>query len=400
MTGRRAAVRIDVRGVVAIRAGSSVGEASAGGGPVQGGRILIRGEAASEVQHCTRSPAPSSDLREQIAIHRNPAATGRYRLDMTYECSIMSECRQYVFADWNCSKESAMKITFACEHCGHQFAVDESLAGQHGRCKSCGREMDVPAPEFRLEPLAEDASDRPEVERPSAPPRQSSSPGRARKEGVKLAPVEKPSRRPSSSEDDPDDGKPYQLDKDFEPPQSAVPSSADPILMEARAGWRHTVRVITGKLSKFEDAIYLILMVFWLIGAVAFLFELKPLAWTMLGLLVICSFLLLLLDGFEVFIKPFQEGLRHGLAFVLIPPYAIYYVATRWKQMKRPFKKAIGAFGPLIVLLLLVVFSRPIRDWFLHAPPKKSEGETPSISSGVIPSPVRSARTGGELQVG
>jgi hypothetical protein len=146
-----------------------------------------------------------------------------------------------------------------------------------------------------------------------------------------------------------------------------------------------------GKLSKFEDAIYLVLMLFWLIGAVAFLFELKPLAWTMLGLLVICSLLLLLLGGFEVFIKPFQESLRHGLAFILIPPYSIYYVATRWKLMKRPFKKAIGAFGPLIVLLLLVVFSRPIRDWFLHAPPKKADGEASSISTGVQIEPIRLA---------
>jgi hypothetical protein len=99
----------------------------------------------------------------------------------------------------------------------------------------------------------------------------------------------------------------------------------------------------------------------------------------MLGALVISSVMLLLLGGFEVFVKPFQESLRHGLAFVLLPPYAIYYVATRWKQMKRPFRKAIGAFGPLIVLLLLALFSRPIRDWFLHAPPKKEDTETSSV---------------------
>ena len=105
----------------------------------------------------------------------------------------------------------------------------------------------------------------------------------------------------------------------------------------------------------------------------------------MLGLLVICSLLLLLLGGFEVFVKPFQESLRHGLAFVLIPPYAIYYLATRWNQMKRPCRKAIGAFIPLIVLLLLVLFSRPIRDWFLHSPHKKGETETSStLSSGTI----------------
>jgi hypothetical protein len=288
-----------------------------------------------------------------------------------------------------------MKITFAREHCRHEFAVDESLAGQHGRCKNCGRELDVPSPEFRLQPLAENVNDGAEVGQRSTPSKQPSSPGGARKEGAKLTPIEKLSRQRSSFEGDLDDGKPYEIDNDFEPPQSAVPSSPVSILMEAPAGWRHTVRVIMGKFAKFEDAIYLLLMAFWLIGAVAFLFELKPLAWTMLGLLVICSVLLLLLGGFEVFIKPFQESLRHGLAFVLIPPNAIYYVATRWKQMKRPFQKAIGAFGPLIVPLFLVLFSRPTRDWFLHAPPKKSEEETPTISSGSILSPLRLASTVG-----
>jgi hypothetical protein len=287
-----------------------------------------------------------------------------------------------------------MKITFTCEHCGHQFAVDESMAGKHGHCKNCGQEMVVPSPGFRLEPVAEAASERTDAARPAAPATQSPSPGRTRKQGVKLAPVEKRSGRESILEGDLDDGKPYEIDKDFEPPQSAVPSSSVPILMEARAGWRHTVRSLMGKLAKFEDAIYLVLMFFWLVGAIAFLFELKPLAWTMLGLLVICSFLLLLLGGAEVFIKPFQESLRHGLAFVLIPPYAIYYVATRWKQMKGPFMKAVGAFGPLTVLLLLVVFSRPIRDWFLHAPPKKPEGQTSSISSGGVGEPTRLADLG------
>ena len=65
-----------------------------------------------------------------------------------------------------------MKITFTCEHCGHQFAVDESLAGKQGRCQNCGKEMDVPSPEFRLQPLAEDVSDGSESEQRSSDQRQ------------------------------------------------------------------------------------------------------------------------------------------------------------------------------------------------------------------------------------
>ena len=273
-----------------------------------------------------------------------------------------------------------MTMKFSCEQCGHPFEVDESLAGKRGHCKSCGHEMAVPTTGFRLEPLPATSGEGHD-EGPKASKKQAPAHGKLRKERVKLTPVEEPSRKVSSSEEDLDDGIPYEIDKDFEPPRSAVPSSSVPLLMEARAGWRHTMRKLLGKLSKFEDAIYLVLMFFWLIGAVAFLFELKPLAWSMLGALVICSLLLVLLGGFEIFVSPFKESLRHGLAFLLLPPYTIYYIATRWKQMKRPFRKAIGAFLPLIVLLVLALFGRPIRDWFLHPPPKKDEMQAASISS-------------------
>jgi hypothetical protein len=117
-------------------------------------------------------------------------------------------------------------------------------------------------------------------------------------------------------------------------------------------------------------------MAFWLVGAFAFLFELKPLAWTMLALLTLCSLLLLLLGGFEIVIKPFKESLLHGLAVLLVPFYVFYYVATRWKEMKQPFRKAISAFVPLLVVIVLALFSRPIRDWFLDAPPKKEGDES------------------------
>jgi hypothetical protein len=280
-------------------------------------------------------------------------------------------------------------MKFLCEQCGHILEVDESLVGKHGHCKNCGHEMTIPSPGFRLEPLQEAMSHGADAAKEPAPAKHSAAPARSQTERVKLAPIEIPTERASRLDEDLDDGTPYEIDKDFEPPPSAVPSSSVPVLMEARAGWRHLVRKLLGTLSKFEDAIYLVLMLFWMIGAVAFLFELKPLAWSMLGLLVICSVLLLLLGGLEVFIKPFRESLRHGLAFVLLPPYAIYYVATRWPQMKRPFKKAVGAFLPLIVLVVLALLGRPIRDWFLHPPPKKDDQQSSLSGLPSVPTPPR-----------
>jgi hypothetical protein len=270
-----------------------------------------------------------------------------------------------------------MNITFTCEHCGNSFAVDESLAGKHGHCKHCGHEMNVPSPEFRLEPLPESRAASPRLDdRSGATAAKTPAPAKPQTERVKLAPVEKPSGSGNIPEEYLADRTPYEFDKNFEPPPSAVSPVSSPLLMEARAGWRHIVRSLLKRLARFEDVIYLVLMFFWLIGAVAFLFELKSLAWSMLGPLVICSVLLMLLGGFEVFVNPFKESLRHGLAFLFIPPYAVYYIATRWEHMKRPFRKAIGAFLPLMVLIGLILFARPIRDWYLHPPPKKGDAET------------------------
>jgi hypothetical protein len=267
-----------------------------------------------------------------------------------------------------------MKLTFSCERCGHRFEVDESSAGKHGRCKRCGHEMTVPSPEFSLAPLAEEEAARLEPANQNAMEEaEIKSSGSENDHKVILAPIEETTEPGNIPAEFLADRAPYELDVKFEPPPSAVSPHTSPTLMKARSGWRHAVGELLGKLRAVEDWVYLALMLFWLIGAIAFIFELKPLAWTMLGPLVVCSLILLVLGGFEIVVKPFRESLLHGLAVLLFPFYVFYYVATRWQEMRGPFRKALGALGPLIVLIALALFTRPIRDWFLHPPPKKDE---------------------------
>jgi hypothetical protein len=280
-------------------------------------------------------------------------------------------------------------INFSCEHCGHQFQLDESLEGKRGHCKSCGHEMTVPSPAFKLAPVheAETATAsaggtateiglEPEIART------------ARQPAVRLAPLGEAAEPGIIPEEFLADRAPYEVDQEFEPPPAAVSPPSSPVLMTARAGWRHSVGHVLKKLAAVEDVVYLALMAFWLIGAVAFLFELKPLAWTMLGVLTICSIILLFLGGFEIVVKPFKESILQGLLVLLVPFYVFYYVATRWKEMKGPFRKAIGAFAPLLILIALAFFSRPIRDWFLHAPLPKKPDEAMSQSATMRRDPV------------
>jgi hypothetical protein len=53
---------------------------------------------------------------------------------------------------------------------------------------------------------------------------------------------------------------------------------------------------------------------------------------------------------------PFKEGLRYGLANLLIPFYAIYYWYTRWPRVKKAVRNTLGAFLP-IVLATVAYFS-------------------------------------------
>jgi hypothetical protein len=283
-------------------------------------------------------------------------------------------------------------VKFVCEHCGHEFELDESLAGRSGRCKRCGHGMTVPSAGFRLKPIEEDQSPGSELSEKRQEIALETAPApRAREPRLELAPVGKEAEPGIIPEEFVADRAPYELDKEFEPPPSAVSPPSSPVLMTARAGWRHSVAAVLKKMAALEDFVYLALMAFWLIGAVAFLFELKPLAWTMLGVLTICSIILLLLGGFEIVVKPFKESILHGLLVLLVPFYVFYYVATRWKEMKGPFRKAIGAFGPLLILIALALFSRPIRDWFLHMPPPKKPGDAMSQSASARPVPAGQA---------
>ena len=47
-------------------------------------------------------------------------------------------------------------ITVSCNQCGHEFEVDDSLAGKACLCMSCGHEMTVPSGGFRLQPIPEE----------------------------------------------------------------------------------------------------------------------------------------------------------------------------------------------------------------------------------------------------
>jgi hypothetical protein len=206
---------------------------------------------------------------------------------------------------------------------------------------------------------------------------------------LKLSKIEQPSDSAGIPEELLADRVPIPLDKDFEPAPLAVSPHTSPTVMTIKSGWRHTVRTVLKNLSWMEEWAYVISIIFLMISVTGMLFEYRPLGYGGAVGVVLSSVILLALGGFEVFVKPFKESPFHGLAFLFLfpPTYMIYYAATRWKAMNRPVRHALGSFVPLAVLILAFVFIRPIRNYFLHSPPKKKDGLEPTASAPVDPGP-------------
>ena len=60
-------------------------------------------------------------------------------------------------------------------------------------------------------------------------------------------------------------------------------------------------------------------------------------------------------DLFAFFVRPYKDGPLHGLAF-LFPPYMLYYLATRWDQMKKIVRRIAMSCIPIIAVVLIYAF--------------------------------------------
>jgi len=99
-----------------------------------------------------------------------------------------------------------------------------------------------------------------------------------------------------------------------------------------------------------RDWLYVVSLAFLVLVLIAGLFHWKTLLH--LGALgVVASNISMLYVGLAYLITlPFKESLKHGLANLLIPFYAIYYWSTRWSRMKTAVYKTVGSFLPIALV--------------------------------------------------
>jgi hypothetical protein len=179
-----------------------------------------------------------------------------------------------------------MAISFACESCGKSYTVVDEHGGKKGRCKQCGHIFHIPAA-----PL-------------SAAPRPASKP----------APME-----PSAS---------------WEEDEPALPRYSAPAAQRRKKKAKR--RSGDGALGLLPGIVYLIGLA--LLGVSFVLAFVHPLLTAVfIGELTVVGILLWLIGGVLALIIPFRESATCGLCYIFVPFYGLYYLITRWQDMKYAF---------------------------------------------------------------
>jgi hypothetical protein len=187
-----------------------------------------------------------------------------------------------------------MKIPFACPSCSAAGSVDAAAAGKSARCKHCGHRFTIPNPspvaaEADVLPLAEPAGGYAVMD---PVPVSTFVPSRGD------APTSEPPRRPKRSAS-----------------RSTTRTGGK---RASRSAWLTRLAWLAGTLAVTIAAIALLAPNGLLIAACAVI---------ILG----CA---LILVGYGVgAYGAFSEDFIYGFLYLVIPPYAAYYLVTRWDDL-------------------------------------------------------------------
>jgi hypothetical protein len=273
-----------------------------------------------------------------------------------------------------------MSIPFVCEHCGHPIDVDDRLAGMHGRCKHCGQPLVVPGPghahgkgqdretgddtaglSLRLRPM--EAEEPPRVADHLL----------ARPVPLAVRPTEdEPRIRPAAISDPDSDPAPTGTRRGGGP-HAAGAGGDYTVLDPHHVSETHsstgppplwtllptlTARFVARQFRSLRDRLYVVSIFFLVLVLIGYLFQLKILLH--LGAVgVIAANIGMLGAGLAYLVTlPFKEGLRYGLANLLIPFYAIYYWTTRWSRMKTAVSRTLGSFLPILLVAIAYIVYR------------------------------------------
>jgi predicted Zn finger-like uncharacterized protein len=194
------------------------------------------------------------------------------------------------------TKESLMKMTFACPDCGATGSADSSLAGRQVRCKPCGTRFVVPG-------IAERESDDYSLEPPS----------RQNAEG------EPPRHEPEAL---------------FVPSRGEEPTFTP--RKEKRTKSRSTSKKSRREAPAFDWRTWLIRGGIAAVIALVAVALFAPRGMVIVGCILVTLGMVMVLVGFSAgAYGAFCEDFLYLILYLFIPLYTAYYLVTRWEDLWR-----------------------------------------------------------------
>ncbi len=304
-----------------------------------------------------------------------------------------------------------MLLTFRCERCGKELHVDDRHSGRKGRCKYCGlvmmisgtsaeastpeRQAEKPSSDKPALPPAEEPLFRlsPQEPSPRAYPREeppdfeTPAPQPAQDRHAEVAPPGPPQAREAHK---PEYG--IELIDDDEHFRTALPVSPeierglremaefarDPrgyslatprgrghFWFRGRGDsgpptwlyvqWKGAITRVLKLLRWIDNWAYLISVPFLVLLVFAIVVSNRALVHLGAVVVVLVNYGRFWTDLLALFVRPFKEGPLHGLAF-LFPPYGLYYLATRWTQVKPTLWRLVTSCIPIVLVVLAYAF--------------------------------------------
>jgi DNA-directed RNA polymerase subunit RPC12/RpoP len=308
--------------------------------------------------------------------------------------------------------EARMLLIFWCKNCGKQFRVDDRYQGRKGRCKDCGHIMTIPTIAVKLTAPAK-VGDKLSSGEPAAPAAEEplfrlSPPEPSPRAYSRQAPpdFEAPARQltqdrhadvaPARPPQPPPEAEPeYDIeligdDEDFRAAMPVSPEierglremaefARDPrgyALAEPRSGrsffwfrgrgdsgpaswlyrkWRAAITSVLKLLRWIDNWAYLISVPFLVLLVFAFVVSNRALVHLGAVVVVLVNYGRFWTDLLALFVRPFKESPLHGLAF-LFPPYGLYFLATRWRQVKPTLRRMATSCIPIVLVVLAYAF--------------------------------------------
>lgn len=256
-----------------------------------------------------------------------------------------------------------MTIAFPCERCGHRFEVDRALAGKKCRCKKCGHVFIIPVPRQSREASAPIQSfDASGGAASTAGPRRPPSPAAPRPS--RLDPPKQPAAPPVPSIlDDIDD--PYDLGNSTAPAlkRAAPEPHEDEEFIPPRGPKPIPSRPKKKKRNRSGDAWYenvpgwVWLSVLGVYGTLFLLALASPsMSVVLFGVLFLTVMALYAVGAIGMLIVPFRESGVCGLMYLFVPFYALYYLMTRWSDMRQWFLTSLSGVGLAVVMGVALPF--------------------------------------------